>query len=231
MFQGIVVDSTVFNDAERLRSFLKSVLTKEYKIAIASDIYFGIKNGKWDELSELLINWEWNVKKEKLVIWHKSQEFRALCKDVIGLVVPCASVLEKLNDDERDILQRVSRIVEPNSPRMVRIAKEFVLTSVVKKFPILSYTKHAKRWFKSCKNVIIMEIADAKNSVSRAKRDIKRKVEEAGWYGYVGLFIFGLVADRALESALPPPIGALIGNAAAGSFIIGVLANGKKPTL
>jgi hypothetical protein len=226
VFQGIIVDPTVLNDAEKLRSFLKSMLHKEYKIAISSDIYFSIKNGEWDELSKLLRNWQWNTGKEELLEWHRSQEFRALCEDFVSLVLPCSYVLEDLNDEEKRILKEVSEIIEPGSPRVVKIVKEFIKTSVVKRFPILSYTKHARRWFKSCKNVIIMEITDAKNSVSQAKENIKRRVEEAGWNGFIFVSIFGLVAGVVLESVLPQPFGKIIGTS--GGLVVGVIANGKK---
>jgi len=228
MFQGIIIDLAVFNDAERLRSFSKSMLNKDYIIAIASDIYFMIKEGMWEELSELMQNWEWNTKREKLIKWHKTQEFRALCKDVVDVVVPCGRILEELSDDEKNVLKQLSKVIEPGSPRIIEIAKEFIKTSVVKRFPILSYTKHARRWFKNCKNVLTMEIMDAPNSVSGVKKDIKIRVEKAGWRGYIYLFIFGLVADTVLEVALPPPIGTIIGKTSAGSFVIGVLADGKK---
>jgi hypothetical protein len=73
-----------------------------------------------------------------------------------------------------------------------------------------------------------MEITDAKNSISKAKKGIKMRVEKSGWSGHIALFVFGLVIDIALESVLPPPFGSLIGRASGGSFILGVLADGKK---
>jgi hypothetical protein len=228
LFRGIIIDPTVFNDAKRLHSFLESMLSKEYEVCIASDIYYTIEDGKWEELSKILQNWEWNKRKEELIEWHKSPEFRALCKDVIGLVVPCGRILEELSGDERKVLQQVSKVIEPSSPQMVKMAKEFIMTSVVKRFPILSYTKHARWWFVKCKNVMIMEVTDAKNSISKAKRDIKLRIEDSGWKGWIGLFVFGVVVDIALQSVLPPPLGILLEYASGGSFIIGVIANGKK---
>jgi len=227
-FQGIIVDLTVFNEAERLDSFLKSKLYKKHRVGVASDIYFMIKDEKWEELSKLLQNWEWNVQKRKLTEWHKRQEFRALCKDIIGLVDPCRRILEELSNEERNLLEQISKAIEPGSPRTVEIAKELIVTSVVKKFPVLSYTRHAKRWFKDCKSVVIMEITDAKNSVSKAKRDIKIRIKESGWSGFIGLFIFGWVVNKVLEIALPAPVGHIVGFASGGSLIVGVLANGKK---
>jgi len=228
MYQGIIIDPTVFNDRERLRSFLDSMLSKKYRNVITSDIYFLIRDGNWDELSELLQNWEWNRSKKKLIEWHKNKEFIALCKDVIGVVVPCTRILEELNNEERNVLQKIFQIIEPSSPRMVKLAKELIMTSVVKKFPILSYSKHAKRWFKNCKNVLIIEITDAKNTLSKAKSDIKMRVSESGWKGFIELFVFGVVVDKALENALPQPVGSLVGYISGGSFIVGVLVNGKK---
>ena len=227
IYRGIIVDPTVFNDVERLRLFLRSKLSKEYSVAIASDIYFMIKEGMWEDLSALLCNWEWNAKRDKLTKWHKSPEFRALCKEAIGLIAPCAEIMEKISDEERKLLRQVSEVIEKGSPRIVKIVKEFIKTSIVKNFPILSFTRHAKRWFKACKNVMIMEIADAKNTVSKAKIDIKIRVDRAGWEGRIFLFIFSTVTGEVLETALPPPVGKIIG--VTGGFVICVLTDGKKP--
>lgn len=228
LYEGIIVDPTVFNDAERLRVFLRSKLSEDYTVAIASEIYFTIADELWEDLSALLSSWEWNVKRDKLTEWHKSPEFHDLCKEVIGLVIPCGQIMEEISNEERQLQQQVSKTIEQGSPRIVDIVKEFITTSIVKKFPVLSFTRHARRWFKTCKNVVIVEISDAKNSVSKAKRGIKMRVDRAGWRGYIFLFIFSLVADRLLETALPQPVGAVIGKTSAGSFLIGVLADGKR---
>ena len=225
MYNGIIADLTVFNNAERLRTCLRAA-SRDYRVAIASDIYSLIRKENWEDLSALLCNWEWNVKRDKLIKWHTSSEFRATCKDAIGLFSPCIETMEKLSDEESKVLQLVSQLIEQGSAKVVRVAKELILTSTVKNFPVLSFTRHAKRWFKTCKNVMILEFSDAKDTASKAKTEIKTRVNKAGWKGRIYLFIFSTATGKLLQEILPPPVGTVVG--VIGGLVICVLTDGRK---
>jgi hypothetical protein len=224
--RGIVIDPTVFNAAERLR-LIPEVLAREYRVGISSDIYFMVEGEEWEDLSEVLRNWEWNRRRQELAEWHHSRKFKAMCGEVLSRVVPCSSLLQDLNEEEKKRKQKFESTVW-GSPRIVEIAKELVKISTVKSSPVLSFTRHAKRWFKTCRNVLILDIADAWNSTSEAKKRLKKRVTEAGWEGYLVVFFFGLTTDKILESLLPPPVGSIIGFTSGGSFVVGVLADGEK---
>lgn len=227
-FYIISLDPTVLNTRHRLNSFLKSKLVEEHKLVIPTIINSSIVDLKWDELSSLLGRWEWNASRSRLREWHASADFKRKCKTLVEICVPYNQIMRELSSEEEELLSKVTSALRTESPQVVEIAKEIVRGAVVKKAPHFSYTKHARRWFKELQNVLIMEISDATDTASRAKTRIKLKIEHAGWRGYITVFFFELVADSALATAIPPPIGPMLAGLSAGSFLVGLLANGKK---
>jgi len=172
--------------------------------------------------------WEWNASRSRLREWHESADFRRKCKTLTEIGVPYNQIMRELSSEEEEMLSRVTSALRTESPQVLEIAKEIVRGAVVKKIPHFSYTKHARRWFKDLQSVLIIEISDATDTASRAKTKIKQKIEHAGWKGYITVFFFELVADSALATAIPPPIGPMLAGLSAGSFLVGLLANGKK---
>jgi len=226
--ESVITDPTVFNDAERLRTFVRSSFLSEKKFLISSDLYRLVRKEDWTELSDALCKWERGFRKREILSWHASDEFRLLCQTVVDSAIDCRTLLSDIGPDERETLEIASEIVGFGSPWPIRISKELIVSSVVKRIPVLSYTRHAKEWFKRSGRVVVLEISDAKNSISRVKTGIKKKVEQAGWSGYVFVFVFGLAIDKAFEAALPSPVGEIIGYANGASFVVGVIADGKK---
>ena len=227
-FYIISLDPTVFNSRHRLSSLLESRLIQERKLVIPTLINSLIVDQKWEELSSLLRRWEWNASRPRLREWHASADFKRKCKTLVEVCLPYNQIMRELSREEEELLSKVSSALKTESPRVVEIAKEIVRGAVIKKAPHFSYTKHARRWFKELRNVLIMEISDATNSASKAKKGIKLEIERAGWKGYVTVFFFELVADSALATVIPPPIGPMLAGFSAGSFVVGVLADGTK---
>jgi len=226
--ETVITDPTVFNDAERLRTFVRSSFLSEKKFLVSSDLYRLVREEDWAELSDALCKWERGFGKRKILSWHASDEFRVLCRTVVDSAIDCHTLLSDIGPDEREYLEMASEIVGFGSPWPIKISKELIVSSVVKRIPVLSYTRHAKEWFKRSGRVVILEISDAKNSISKVKTGIKKKVEQAGWKGYVYVFVFGLAIDKAFEAALPSPVGKIIGSVNGASFVVGVIADGKK---
>jgi len=226
-YKGILIDPTPLNDERRLDAFLKGNLQKEYNIGISSDIYHLIKEEKWKDLSEVLASWEWNVRRARLIEWHRSERFYKMCRRLAEVVSPCTSIMAELTEEEKSLFSKVSEMIGPASPRMVEMAKELIMTSVAKKYPILSYTRHSRNWFKKCGSVVLLQIHDARNMVHNIKKNIKTKIRDAGWTGLLLLYVFGLVADRLLE-AFPQPIPRLLGYLSAGGLIVAVIADGTE---
>ncbi len=58
---------------------------------------------------------------------------------------------------------------------IVKDAQELVTIATTKQAGIVSFTRHLKRWLKSLRGVLIMEISERTNAIAAVKADIKKR--------------------------------------------------------
>jgi hypothetical protein len=227
---AIVVDPTVLNTRERLKVFLESMIFKSYTSFLPSAIGSLIKKEKWNELIALLRQWEWTLDRRKSEEWFGSTEFKVLSKRLLEVCISFENIKQELSPKERKMLSVVHAILGSESPIIVDLAKELVETALTKHASILSYSRHLKRWLKSLRRVIILEISEKTDALAQAKKDIKAKLHNAGWKGsiYVSLLNIttGLVLTGTLPSTLSPYIASILTDIGEDIVVI-ILMNGK----
>ena len=201
---AIVVDPTVLNTRERLTAFLKSMICKKYLTVLPSLISSSIEKEKWDELVSLLREWEWNLGRAQSEEWFKSTDFKKLCRQLRELCLPFERVREELSPEERKLLLRVQEIIGYESPRLVELAKELITIAITKKAGIVSYTRHLKRWLKEFRRVMILEITEKTDTLSRVKTEIKNRIRIAGWERRIFVTLLSITTGVALNSVLAP---------------------------
>ena len=178
---AIIVDPTVLNTRERLTAFLESMICKKYLTIIPSPISSSIGRERWDELVSLLREWEWNLGRAQSEKWFRSTDFKNLCRQLSKVCVSFKRVKEELSPEEKELLLRVQEIIGFESPRIVELAKELITIAITTKGGIFSYTRHLKRWLNEFRRVMIFEITEKTDALSRAKVEIKNRIRDAGW--------------------------------------------------
>lgn len=227
--KAVVVDPTILNTRERLKVFLESMIFKEYSSFLPSAISSLIKEGKWDELVALLRQWEWNLDSRKSEEWFNSYDFKDLCKQLNEVCISYENIEEELSQSERKTLSIVRDILGPESPILVDLAKELVTIATTKQAGIVSFTRHLKRWLKSLRGVLILEISEKTSAISAAKADIKKRFRDAKRKGKVFVTFLSIVATVALTGVLPSGFNWVLGTILTSlgeKVIVGLIING-----
>ena len=229
LIDAIIVDPTVLNTRERLTAFLESMLCKKYVTFLPSLVFSSIQKGEWDELISLLRGWEWNLDRAKSEEWFKSSDFKHKCRRLTKVCISFEKTREELSNEETELLLRVEKIIGYESPRIVELAKELITIAITKKGGIVSYTRHLKRWLKSLRKVLILEISEKTDALSAAKAEIKDVFRNAGWEGRFFVTYLNIVTALALASVLPTIINWVIDTiltTVGEQAIVGVITNG-----
>lgn len=71
---AIVIDPTVLNTRERLTAFLESMIYKKYVAFLPSLVSLSIQKEEWNELTNLLRGWEWNLDRAESEEWFRSSD-------------------------------------------------------------------------------------------------------------------------------------------------------------
>lgn len=225
----VAVDPTILNTRERLTAFLESMICKEGTVFLPSLISSFIQKRKWDELVGLLRGWEWNLDKSKSERWFESRDFKSLCHRLNAVCLSFERIREELGAEERELLSRVLDTIGYESPSLIELAKELLAIAVTKKGRIVSYTRHLKRWLKSLRKVLILEISEKTNALAQVKADIKSRIRRAGWKGRVFVTSLTMITALALVWALPPLVNWALDTVIAElgeGIIVGVITNG-----
>ena len=201
---SIVVDPTVLNTRRRLTAFLESMICKKYVTFLPSLIFSLIQKEEWDELASLLRRWEWNLNKARSEEWFKSNDFKNLCRQLTEVCASFERAREELSPEETELLLRVQRIIGYESPRIVELAKELITIAITKRGGIVSYTRHLKRWLKEFRRVMIFEITEKTDALSRAKTEIKNMIRNAGWKRRIFVTFLSITTGVALNSVFAP---------------------------
>lgn len=204
--KAIVVDPTVLNTRERFRVFLESLIFKEYSSFLPSSISSLIREERWDELVDLLRKWEWNLDIRKTDKWFSSDEFKDLCRKLEEVCISSDEIREELSPEERRMLSILRDILGLESPILVDLAKELVTIAITKQAGIISFTRHLRRWLKSLRGILILEISEKTDMLSQAKEGIKMKLKKAGWKGHIYITFLEIIPSLALKSILPSMI-------------------------
>jgi len=201
--KSIVLDPTVLNTENRLTSFLKSEIYEDYIVFLPNSIKSLIFEENWNELIGLLRPWEWNLNKEEKEKWFETNNFKEACKELLGV---CASFGEdeRLGTVEKETASIVRGILGEGSPKEIDVAKELVVIATTKQAGILSFAQHPRRWLKSLRAVVILEITEKTNSLSAAKAKIKKKLRDGGLKTKIYVWIFQIVNTLVLFPALIP---------------------------
>lgn len=230
---AIIVDPTILNSRERLTAFLESMIYKKYKTVLPSLISSSIQKREWDKLTTLLRRWEWGLDKVQSEEWFESADFKLFCYRLNEVCVSFERIREDLSPEERELLSRVREMLRYDSPEVVKLAKELITIAITMRGGILSYTRHLKRWLKSLRRVIILEISEKTNVLSEAKAEIKNRIRNAGWKGKVFVTSLKIATAVALSSVFPTMINWIIdsfliemGEEATG-IIVGVVIDGR----
>jgi hypothetical protein len=227
---AIIVDPTVLNTRERLKVFLESMIFKSYTSFLPSAIGSLIKEGNWNDLIALLRQWEWTLDRRKSEEWFGSPDFKVLCKRLVEVCVSFENIKEELSPVERDTLSVVHAILGSESPIIVDLAKELVEAAITKRASIFSYTRHVKRWLKSLRRVIILEISEKTDVLAQAKKGIKTRLRNAGWRGSIYVLLLNISTGLVLTSALPPTLSPYIASILTDigeDVVVVVMMNGK----
>ena len=226
---AIIVDPTVLNTRERLTAFLESMIYKKYVAFLPSLVSLSIQKEEWNELTNLLRGWEWNLDRAESEEWFKSSDFKRKCRRLTEVCVSFERAREELTKKERTLLLKVEKIIGYESPRIIELAKELITIAITKKGGIVSYTRHLRRWLKKFRRVVIFEISEKTDALSAAKAEIKNGIRNAGWGGRIFVTFLNITTALALASVLPTFINwaidiilAEMGEAA----IVGVITNG-----
>lgn len=225
----VIIDPSVLNTRERLRVFLESLIFKEYLSLLPSSISSLIKEEKWDKLVNLLRRWEWNLDRRKSDEWFASSEFKDLCRKLNAVCISFEQIKKELTGDERKILSIVRDILGPESPILVDLAKELVEIAITKQAGIFSFTRHFKRWLKSLRAVLILEISEKTDALSQAKREFKVRLRNSGWGHHFYIIFLRIVTSLGLKTVLPTIIHWTIDTAlkaVANYIIVGVIIDG-----
>ena len=201
---SIVVDPTVLNTRRRLTTFLESMVCKKYVTFLPSLIFSLIQKEEWNELVSLLRKWEWNLEKARFEEWSKSTDFKNLCRQLSEVCVSFERVREELSPEERELFSRVQEIIGYESPEIVELAKELIEIALTKKGGIVSYTRHLKTWLKEFRRVMVFEITEKTDALSRAKTEIKNRIRKAGWKKRIFVTFLSLTTGVALNSVFAP---------------------------
>ena len=226
---AIVVDLTVLNTRQRLTAFLESMVYKKYVTFLPSLVSSLIQMEEWNELVSLLRGWEWNLDKARFEEWTTSTDFKNLCRQLSEVCISFEKVREELGPEERELLLRVQEMIGYESPRMVELAKELITIAITKRGGIVSYTRHLKRWLKEFRRVMIFEITEKTDALSRAKGEIKDMIRHAGWRGRIFVTFLKIATALALTSVLPTIINWAIDTILTElgeEVIVGVMTNG-----
>jgi hypothetical protein len=226
---AIVVDPTVLNTRERLTVFLESMVYKKHVAFLPPLIFSLIQKEEWNELVSLLRRWEWNVDKARSEEWFKSNDFKNLCRRLSEVCVSFEKVREELSPDERELLSRVRQIIGYESPEIIELAKELIEIAITTRGGIVSYTRHLKRWLKSLRGVLILEISEKADAFSAAKAEIKDIFRNAGWEGRIFVTFLNIAAALALASVLPTIFNWVIDTiltTVGEQAVVGVITNG-----
>lgn len=227
--KAVVVDPTVLNTKERLKVFLGSLIFKDYTSFLPSAISSLIREESWDELVTLLKQWEWTLDRRKSDEWFGSSEFKDLCRRLDEVSTSFEKVREELSQDQRKTLSIVRDILGPESPTIVDMAKELVAIATTKQAGIVSFTRHLKRWLKSLRGVLILEISEKTGAISTAKADIKNRFHILKLRGRVFVTFLTLAPALVLTAALPPGFNAILGTILTSlgeKLIVGLIING-----
>jgi len=225
----LIVDPTTLNTRERLMSFLESLVYKRYTTFLPSLMSSSIQKEEWDELANLLRAWEWNLSQPQAEEWFKSSDFKNLCRRLNEVCISFEKAKEDLNDEERMLLSRALKALGRASPKIVELAKELVIVAITKKGGILSYTRHLKRWLKSLKGILILEISEKTDALSRAKEELKNRIHAAGWRGRIFVTFLNIITAVTLASILPPVINWVVDTIVTElgeEVIVGLVTNG-----
>jgi len=227
--KAVVVDPTVLNTKERLGAFLESMIFTDYESLLPSAISSLIREESWDELVTLLRQWEWTLDRRKSDEWFSSSEFKDLCRRLGEVSTSFKNVREELGQDQRKTLSIVRDILGTESPEIVDLAKELVTTATTKQAGIVSFTRHLKRWLKSLRGVLIMEISEKTNAIAAAKADIKKRFHSLKSEGRLFVTFLRLVPALALTAAIPLGFNVFLGTILASlgeTLIVGLIING-----
>lgn len=203
---SIVLDPTVLNTRERLTAFIESMIYKEYETILPSIISSLIQEEEWNQLVSILRGWEWNLDRTLSEEWFESADFKNLCRHLREVCISPERVRQKLSPEERDLLLKAEELTKHESAEIVGLARELITIAVTKKAGIVSYTRHLKRWLKKFRRVIIFEITEKTDALSRAKAQIRDGIRGAGWKGRIFVIFLSVTVGVALENALPAVI-------------------------
>jgi len=203
---SVVVDPTVLNTRERLTTFLESMICKKYLTILPSFISSSIQKREWDELVRLLRVWEWNLDRAQSEEWFRSADFKRLCHQLNEICVSFERVREELSPEDKELLSKVLEIIGYDSPKVVELAKELIMIAMTKKGGIISYTRHLRRWLKSLRRVLILEISEKTDALSAAKAEVKKRIRKTGRKGRIFVTFVNLTVAVALTTVLPPMI-------------------------
>ncbi|UCE16101.1 MAG: hypothetical protein JSV12_00310 [Candidatus Bathyarchaeota archaeon] len=229
----IIVDPTVLNTRERLFAFLESMIYRKHIAILPSLISSSIQKGDWNELTSVLRKWEWNLDRSKSEEWFESSDFKRLCRQLDEVCVSFERIREDLSPEERELLSRVREMLRYDSPEVVKLAKELITIAITTRGGIVSYTRHLKRWLKSLRRVIILEISEKINMLSETKAEIKDKIRNAGWKGTIFVTSLEITTAVALASVFPPLINWIVDSfliemgEKATELIVGVVIDGR----
>lgn len=221
---------SILNTRERLRVFLESLIFEKYVCFLPSLIDSLIKEEKWKELVNLLRRWEWNLDRRKSDKWFASSEFKDLCRKLSAVCISFEKIEKELTEDEKKTFSIVRDILGSESPTLVDLAKELVEIAITKRVGLLSFTRHLKRWLKSLRAVLILEISEKTDALSQAKQEFKARLRNAGWKRHFYVTFLSIVTSLGLKSVLPLMIHWTIDTTlkvVANKVIVGVIVNGS----
>jgi len=227
--KAVVIDPTVLNTNERLRAFLESMIFKDYASFLPSSVRSLIREENWDDLVILLRQWEWTLDRKRSDEWFSSSEFKDLCRRLDEVSISFKNVREELSQDQRKTLSIVRDILGPESPEIVDLAKELVTIATTKQAGIVSFTRHLKRWLKSLRGVLIMEISERTDTIAAAKADIKKRFHNLKSKGRLFVTFLRLVPAFALTAAIPLGFNIFLSTALASlgeTLIVGLVIDG-----
>jgi len=227
--KAVVIDPTVLNTKERLGAFLESMIFKDHTSFLPSAISSLIREENWDQLVTLLRQWEWTLDREESNEWFSSSEFKDLCRRLCEVSISFENVREELSQDQRKTLSIVRDILGPESPEIVDLAKELVTIATTKQAGIVSFTRHLKRWLKSLRGVLIMEISERTDTIAAAKADIKKRFHNLKSKGRLFVTFLRLVPALALTAAIPLGFNMFLGVILASlgeALIVGLIIDG-----
>lgn len=200
---SIIIDPTVLNTRKRLSTFLESVIYNDYLTVLPSFISSLIQREKWDKLVNLLREWEWNLDRTESEEWFSSADFKHFCRQLDKVSVSFDKVMEELSSEEKELSSKILKFFRHDSPQVVRLAKELITVAIIKKGGIISFSRHLRKWLKSLRRVLILEISEKTNVLSAIKAEIKSRLSHAGWRGRVFITILNITTALALAKVFP----------------------------